>query len=93
MTECEECGKTLGIFEGFRHPTMGKKHHLCSPCFDQVNDSVARWREFVLANSFNNGSSRKDIALKWKNIAPSFNKKRSIVEDVSAETNILLKLK
>ena len=53
MIECEECGKALGIFEGYRHPTMGKKHLLCSPCFDQVNESVARWREFVLANSFN----------------------------------------
>ena len=93
MAECEECGKTLGIFNGYRHPTMGKKHHLCSPCFDQVNESVARWREFVIANSFNNGSSRNDIALKWKNIAPNFNKKRSIVEDVSAETNILMRFK
>ena len=54
MTECVECGMTLGIFEGYRHPTMGKKHNLCSPCFDRVNDSVARWREFVYANSFNN---------------------------------------
>jgi len=93
MVECEECGKTLGIFKGYRHPTMGKKHLLCSPCFDQVNESVARWREFVLANSFNNGSSRKDNALKWKNMAPNFNQKRSIVEDVSAETNILMRFK
>ena len=53
MIECEECGKTLGIFEGYRHPTMGKKYHLCSPCFEHVNDSVARWREFVVTNSYN----------------------------------------
>jgi hypothetical protein len=34
MKECEECGKTLGIFEGYKHPTMGKSHNLCSPCFE-----------------------------------------------------------
>jgi len=93
MVECEECGKTLGIFEGYQHPTMGKKHHLCSPCFNQVNESVTRWGEFVLANSFNNGTSKKNLALKWKNIAPSFNRTRNIIENVSAETDILMKPK
>lgn len=53
MVECEECGKTLGIFEGYRHPVMGKKHYLCYPCFEKVNESVDRWKEFVLSNSFN----------------------------------------
>ena len=53
MKDCEECGKKLGMLEGYRHPTMGKKHLLCSPCFDQVSDSVARWGEFVRNNSFN----------------------------------------
>ena len=91
MIECEECGKTLGIFEGYRHPTMGKKHHLCSPCFDNINDSVSRWREFVIANSFNNGSSRTDLDMEWKKLAPSFNRRRNIIENVSAETSILLR--
>ena len=54
MIKCEECSKTLGILEGYRHPTLGKKHYLCSPCFDQVSESVARWRKFVLSNYFNN---------------------------------------
>ena len=91
MVECEECGKTLGIFEGYRHPVMGKNHQLCSVCFDQVNESVARWKEFVLSNSFNNGTSKKNLALKWKNIAPSFGQPRNIIENVRAETDILMK--
>jgi len=61
MIECEECSKTLGIFEGYRHPTLGKKHYLCSPCFDQVNESVSRWGEFVLSNSFNNGKANYNV--------------------------------
>ena len=68
MKKCEECGKTLGIYKGYRHPTMGKKHLLCSPCFDQVSESVARWGEFVLANCFNMKASKNDTQLYWKKI-------------------------
>ena len=50
MKKCEECGKTLGIFEGYKHPTMGKTHSLCSLCFDQVSVSVNNWREFIIKN-------------------------------------------
>ena len=92
MSECNECGKTLGIFEGYRHPTMGKNHNLCSPCYDQVNESVLRWREFVVTNSFN-GASKEYLTMKWKSMAPSFNPRRNIVKDVSAETNILMRHK
>jgi len=53
MLKCEECGKKIGIFGGYRHPTMGKKHNLCNNCFDVVNESVTKWQEFILANSFN----------------------------------------
>ena len=93
MKECEECGKTLGIFEGYKHPTMGKSHSLCSPCFDNVNESVAKWQKFVIANSFNNGANKQYLTAKMKTMAPSFNKRRSIVKDVSAETNILMRHK
>ena len=68
MIKCEECGKILGTFEGYRHPTMGKKHHLCSPCFDLVNESVAKWREFVLSNSFKTKASKRSFKLNWKKI-------------------------
>ena len=93
MKECEECGKTLGIFEGYKHPTMGKNHSLCSPCFDHVNESVEKWQKFVIANSFNNGSNKKYLTMKMKSMAPTFNKRRNIVKDVSAETNILMRHK
>ena len=93
MKECEECGKKLGIFEGYRHPTMGKNHSLCSPCYDQVNESVARWKNFVIANTFNNNASKEYLTMKWKSMAPSFSQRRNIVKDVSAETNILMRHK
>jgi len=53
MKKCEECGKKLGIIEGYLHPTLGKKHLLCSQCFNKVSESVEKWKEFVLNNSLN----------------------------------------
>ena len=53
MLKCEECGKKIGIFGGYQHPTMGKKHNLCNNCFDVVNESITKWQKFILANSFN----------------------------------------
>ena len=47
MTKCVECGRKLGITEGYRHPTMGKKQLLCSTCFDRVMESTEHWREFI----------------------------------------------
>jgi hypothetical protein len=51
MKKCEECGKKLGIVEGYQHPTLGKKHPVCGPCYDKVSESVEKWRNFVLNNS------------------------------------------
>ena len=48
MADCEECGKNLGIFEGYRHPTLGKKHLVCWDCHEQVEESVAVWRQFIV---------------------------------------------
>ena len=73
MIECEECGTKLGILEGYRHPTMGKKHLLCSPCFDQISESVAKWGEFVSTNSFKLRSSKNNLQLNWKKVIPRFN--------------------
>ena len=47
MKGCMECGKKLGILEGYRHPVMGKEHLLCSKCFVVVSESVERYREFI----------------------------------------------
>jgi len=93
MKDCVECGKTLGIFEGYQHPTMGKKHHLCGPCFDQISVSVARWGEFVRTNSFNMNDSKSNYQLNWKEMIPNFNSTRNIIENVSAETDILMRQK
>ena len=71
MVECMECGKKLGVLEGYGHPVMGRKHLLCSPCFDQVSDSVAKWREFVASNSLNGKASYNFLESNWKNVLPS----------------------
>lgn len=92
MVECEECGKTLGIFKAYQHPTMGKKHCLCSSCFDQVNESVNRWRDFVLENSFNNNTtSENNIEMNLKNIIHPFSQRRNLIDNVCAELGIFIK--
>ncbi len=73
MTICKECSKKLGIIEGFRHPTLGKKHLLCSPCYDKVSESVENWSNFVLSNAFIRESSNNGTKINWKKIAPNFN--------------------
>jgi hypothetical protein len=59
MVDCDECGKTLGMFHGYSHPTMGKKYTLCSTCYNQVNESVMQWKEFVL--SYNGFFNNKNV--------------------------------
>jgi hypothetical protein len=51
--QCFECGKTLNILEGYRHPTLGREYLLCTDCFVKVEISVERWGRFILWNSFN----------------------------------------
>jgi hypothetical protein len=88
MKDCEECGKKLGVFEGYRHPTMGKKHLLCSPCFDQISESVARWGEFVRTNSFNANAAQNNAQMNWKEMIPTFNSTRYIFDNVLAEKEL-----
>jgi hypothetical protein len=90
MLKCEECGKKIGIFGGYQHPAMGKKHSLCSNCFDVVNESVTKWQDFVLQNSFNN-KSKNNIQIKWKNFIPNISQRRNIIENICADTNLLFK--
>jgi hypothetical protein len=67
MKKCEECEKTLGIFEGYRHPVFGRNALLCSHCFDIINDSMNKWREANLPyvdffkNDYPNKSYRTNI--------------------------------
>jgi hypothetical protein len=90
MTQCEECGKKLGIFEGYQHPTMGKKHLVCSPCFEQIEDSVAKWREFVVNNSFNVNTSEINKQVSWKEKMPDFAQSMNIPQRVLAEILVYL---
>ena len=45
MKKCHECGKKLGFIGGYRHPTLGKKYHLCASCFDKVYQSIENYRD------------------------------------------------
>jgi hypothetical protein len=85
MEKCEECGKKLGILEGYRHPTLGKDYQLCSPCFNQVSESVTKWGEFVRTNSFNNKSSDKNYNLEGRKIIQMFSKVWNKIENVNVE--------
>ena len=68
MKECNECGKKLGILKGYHHPTLGKKYYLCNKCWDHVSDSVEKWKEFVISNSFNNcNRGFMNFFIKFKN--------------------------
>ncbi len=69
MVECNECGKKLGFVAGYRHPTRGKKYLVCSTCFDNVNESVKQWREFILPynNYFKNNTSENNGHFNMKN--------------------------
>jgi hypothetical protein len=55
--KCAECGKNLRLFEGHCHPTMGSGYLVCRECCMKIEQSVERWRRFVLWNSFNPESS------------------------------------
>jgi hypothetical protein len=81
MKDCEECGKKLSVLEGYQHPTLGRKHLLCSHCFDRVSDSVEQWREFVLSNSFNMEKSNSKSQVNLKKIKANFTKIREILYD------------
>jgi hypothetical protein len=91
MKDCMECGKKLGIIEGYRHPTMGKDNLLCSNCFDTVFESVEKYREFVTPymGFFNKETSTiDDIQKIGENITKSINKMQNRVNNLwSHNTN------
>ena len=65
MTDCEECDKKLGIFEGYRHPALGIRFLVCGKCYDKVERNMERWRTFCLSDSFNEKSVLIDIQDSW----------------------------
>jgi DNA-binding Lrp family transcriptional regulator len=48
MTECSECGKKLGILEGYRHPAEGWKKFVCNNCWYRLESSEMRYTSFIL---------------------------------------------
>jgi hypothetical protein len=77
MKGCMECGKKLGVIEGYRHPTMGKDYLLCSNCFDTVSASVEKYMEFIspYVEFFNKETSTiEDIQKIGENIKKMQNK-------------------
>ena len=81
MKRCEECGKKLGILEGYRHPVLGKNSLLCSDCFNSVQDSVVKWREAHLpyVDFFKNNGSEKNFESSLKKVITNFvSAKRSV---------------
>jgi hypothetical protein len=65
MVKCEECGKKLGILQGYRHPALGTRFLVCRNCYDKVDESMEKWREFCHSNLFNVKSSKIDIQEAW----------------------------
>ena len=65
MVKCEECGKQLGIVQGYRHPALGGRFLVCGKCFDKVDESMEKWRAFCASNLFNAESSKADIQVAW----------------------------
>lgn len=83
MVECEECGKKLGFLEGYCHPTLGRKHLVCSGCFDIVTESVEKWREFISPyfEFFNRESSNDSSQLNFEKIDADFTQKQKMFDN------------
>jgi hypothetical protein len=79
---CEECGKRIGFLKGYIHPTMGKKHLVCSHCYDHVSDSVDRWRMFLLANSFKPVPTKNKPLIDLSKVKPNIKKYNHISKNV-----------
>jgi hypothetical protein len=89
MTECIECGKRLGFFEGHYHPTLGKKSLVCGSCFVKVEESIAQWRDFILSNSFNPESSTPTFNIDWSSLFNKFTgTKKQFTKDLLISYNL-----
>jgi hypothetical protein len=71
MVKCEECGKKLGLLNGYYHPALGKNNFLCSDCYNVVNESVEKWIDFIspYKTYFKNEETKNKEQVIWKNIS------------------------
>ena len=71
MFTCYECGKKLRFWEGYYHPTLGKKAIVCLKCFYQIEESMENYRNFIIKEFKNERQIKiidtKDIKLKFLN--------------------------
>jgi len=65
MADCEECDKKLGLFEGYRHPALGKRFLVCGRCYDKIERNMKRWSEFCVSDTFTIESTKSDIQEAW----------------------------
>ena len=76
MNKCYECGKELKLWEGYRHPVLGKKELVCSKCFDILREDVENYRNYIL-RFIEKGEEKiiVDISkIKFKKLAKYFKK-------------------
>lgn len=45
MSNCNECGKKLRFWEGYKHPILGKKYFVCRDCFERLYKSLEFYNE------------------------------------------------
>ena len=49
MKKCYECGKEIKFWEGYLHPALRRKALVCSKCFKSVEESMEKYRNFILS--------------------------------------------
>ena len=56
---CYECGKEITFWQSRFHPVIGKKERVCAHCFSEVQESLEKYRKFVL-NDLDHGHLRSE---------------------------------
>ncbi len=50
--KCSECGKKLGIFEGYHHPKIEKRWLFCKSCYNKIDEKNINKKSFIRANKW-----------------------------------------
>jgi len=65
MKICCECGKQLHFWQTYYHPILGKKNYVCCNCFTKLDDSMKKYREFILREFYTKKPTRMSESF-WK---------------------------
>jgi hypothetical protein len=84
MVKCCECGKKLGFLKGYNHPCYGNKYHLCSSCYNTVNDSIERYKEFIAPyiGFFNNKPPKYSIKFNIRGISNHLTENKKVIHNI-----------